>query len=388
MKRRIAIAVLMLMMTCCCACAEILTDAPGTPTQDVVLSLKAFWQDEAQTAYDLKVMPADQLTMDTVTDIFEFVYKQKNRPARYFPEETQQAIARMYGIDPDILYMTEFMRLHAAAITPPADLRTVMTVDVDYDPGQLIVVVLGDTSKPEDLVWTPVMARVTQTGVIECDVPRELMEQLQGEDVLFSLLTVRPGGRGEGAAHREETEPEGVPSKTAMDSTYVVSAVDAAGNALERNFRLLVVSESDVIRKELDKIRTHIQQERLPASTHLPQASQNEFNLLVGRLCSVEQMLIYEYVSLITENYRDTDGDCSATLAFATPYAVGQAVVTALGLPREGAQDSDDTLMDWAVQRAEVKDDGTVEIIFDQLALIGMGEEKGLLLVFSEPFFE
>ena len=388
MKRCMAIAVLLLMMTCGCAWAEVLTDAPGTPTQDIVLSLESFFMDEARTPYGVQVMQADQLTMDTVTDIFEFVYKQKNRAARYFPEETQQAIAEMYGIDPDILYMTEFMRLHKAEVKPHADVKSVMTVDVDYYPGQLIVVVLGDTSNPEDIEWTPVMSRVTDMGVIEYDVPQELIEQMQGEDVLFSLLTVRPGGRGEGAFFEEETDPRNVPSKTATDSTYVVSATDASGKPLDRWFRLLVVSESEVIRKELAKIRKHIVEDQLPASTHLPQNSQNEFELLIGKLCNVQEMPIYEYVSLITENYRDTDGDCAAVLAFATPYKVGQTVITALGLPKEGAQDSDPTLMNWAVQRAEVMENGTLEIIFDQLALIGMGEEKGLLLVFSEPFIE
>ena len=41
--------------------------------------------------------------------------------------------------------------------------------------------------------------------------------------------------------------------------------------------------------------------------------------------------------------------------------------------------------MDWAVQPAVVRDGGHVDIVFDQLALIGMGEETGLLLMFSVP---
>lgn len=388
MKRCIAIAVLMMLMTVCCACAEILTDAPGTPTQDIVLSLESFYMDEAKTPYDVQVMQADQLTMDTVSDIFEFVYKEKNRPARYFPEETQKAIAEMYGIDPDILYMTEFMRLHKAEAKLQEDVQTVMKVDVDYWPGQLIVVVLGDTSNPADIEWTPVMSRVTDTGVIEYDVPAELMEKLQGEDLLFSLLTVHAGGQGGFAGEKKTVDPQKVPSKTAMDTIYVISATDASGKPLDRRFNLLVVNESDVIRKELYKIRKHIQEDALPASTHLPQNSQNEFNLLIGKKCNVQEMPVYDYISLITEGYQDTDGDCSAMLAFATPYKAGQTVITALGLPREGATDSDPTLMNWAVQRAEVKEYGMLEIIFDQLALIGMGEEKGLLLVFSEPIVQ
>ena len=58
--------------------------------------------------------------MDTVTEIYQFVYEQDNRPVRYFPEETQRPIEEMLAgvVDPDVLYMTEFMRLHAAQADP------------------------------------------------------------------------------------------------------------------------------------------------------------------------------------------------------------------------------------------------------------------------------
>ena len=385
LKRGMAIAAWLLVMTMGCACAEILTDAPGTPTQDVVTALEAVWQDAENTAYDLQVMQSDRLTMDTVTEIFEFVYKAENRPARYFPAETQRAIAQLYGIDPDILYMTEFMRLHAAQAEPQAELKARMTMDVKYQPGQLVVAVLGDISNPDATDWTPIPARVTQTGVIECDIPEELIKEIQGEDLFFSLLTVNPGGRVSSAEEQKRIKPENIPSKRAEDSTYVVRAEDGEGQPLASAFRLHVVSESEIIRKELSKLRTHIMQEQQPASTYLPLENQNELDLLAGDPDSVQQMPIFEYVSLITEDYCDTDGDSSAVLAFATPYVEGQTVITALGLPREDAQDSDPTLMNWHVQRAEVLKEGYVEIIFDQLALIGMGEEKGLLLIFSEP---
>ena len=150
----------------------------------------------------------------------------------------------------------------------------------------------------------------------------------------------------------------------------------------------IFVSENEVIRRELAKLSKHIVEDKLPASTHLPLYSQNESELLVGRECAVQEMPIYEYICLITEEYRDTDGDAAARFAFATPYEMGQTVITALGLPNEDAKDEDPTLMNWAVQRAEVMEEGRVEIVFDQLALIGMGEEKALLLVFSEPFAE
>lgn len=385
-KRGMVIAALLLMMTVGCACAEILTDAPGTPTQDVVAALDAVWQDGEGTPYDLRVLQSDRLTMETVTDIFGFVYKEGNRPARYFPEETQLAIAQMYGVDPDMLYMTEFMRMNAADGEAQAQLKVRMKVDVEYQPGQLVVAVLGDTSNPGATEWTPVMARITQPGMIECDIPKELMNELQGEDLFFSLLTVNPDSRVSRVENQKRVKSEHIPSKRAEDSTYVVRAADEDGQPQDSAFMLHVVSESETIRRELDKLRKHITQEQLPASEHLPQASRDELELLAGTQDCAAQMPIFEYVPLITENYRDTDGDSSAVLAFATPYAEGQTVVTALGLPRKDAQESDPTLMKWSVQRAEVLKEGYLEIIFDQLALIGMGEQKGLLLVFSEPF--
>jgi len=385
-KRGMAIAAALLILAAGCACAEILTDAPGTPTQDVLMALEAVWQDEGKTPYDLHVMQPDRLTMDTVSEIFGFVYKEGNRPARYFPEETQSAIAQMYGVDPDILHMTEFMRLNAAGSVPQAGLKASMKVDVEYQPGQLVVVILVDTGNPAETDWTPVMARVAERGVIECDIPSALMKELQGGDLFFSLLTVRPDGGRSGAREQKRILPENIPSKRAEDSTYVVRAADESGQPLASPFRLHVVGESDTIRKELEKLREHITKEQQPASTHLPQASRNEMELLTGNPDAASQMPVFEYVPLITEDYFDTDGDSSAVLAFATPYAVGQSVVTALGLPRKDAQETDPTLMDWAVQRAEVLKEGYLEIVFDQQALIGMGEETGLLLVFSDPF--
>lgn len=392
MKRSLGILLVLCLLLTGSALAAEATDAPGTPTQDVVLSLTAAWQDELKTAYDLQVMPADQLTMDTVTDIYRFVYEEHNRPVRYFPEETQEAIEAMLGdTDPDALYMTEFMRLHAAEIVPPTDLDAVMLLDVDYQLGQLVVVVLGDTTDPENLVWTPVESRVTALGQVECVVPQELMEQLQGEDVLFSLLTVRKGNRGGIVNYETDVEHDELPSKTADDMIHINTIISEDGTPLADDFALIITEESDVITIELAKIHEHVKKEELPISAYLPEESQNEIQLLLnqnGRNTQKEELVVYEYLPLITENYKDTYGDVIATFRFATPYAEGQQVVTMLGLPKDGAVETDPTLMDWAVQRAQVNADGEVEIVFDQLALIGMGEDAGLLLVLSEPLAE
>ena len=107
-KRFLGILLVMALLLTGAALAVEATDAPGTPTHDVVLSLTANWMDEENTAYEMEVMEPDQLTTDTVTEIYKFVYEQGMRPVRYFPEETQRQIEAMLEgvVDPDALYMT------------------------------------------------------------------------------------------------------------------------------------------------------------------------------------------------------------------------------------------------------------------------------------------
>lgn len=387
MKKRILGIGLALMLLTVSASAAVLTDAPGTPTQDRAVALDARWEDEARTAYDLRELPADHLTVNQAVDVYDFVYEQGNRPVRWYPEDTQKAIEAIISVDPDALYMTEFMRLHAAEIVPPADLEATMTLTIDYQPGQLTVVVLGDTSDPANLVWTPVESRVIANGQVEFNVPQALMAQLQGEDLLFSLLTVRQGARG--TVEVETTEvPENLPSKQAGDTTRVVKTVTRDGQALPDDFKIAIVPETELIRREITMLGQFVTEQEQPALNWLPEEDQNRVRYLLG--VDGEALIVSDYVPLITEDFRPTDGDAVGTLSFATPYSESQTIVTALGIPDKNADNADEiqngkTQMKWSVQPAIVREGGVVDVVFDQLALIDMGTETGLLLMLSEP---
>ena len=387
MKKRILGIGLVLMLLTGSASAAVLTDAPGTPTQDRAVALDARWEDEARTAYDLRELPADHLTVNQAVDVYDFVYEQGNRPVRWYPEDTQKAIEAIISVDPDALYMTEFMRLHAAEIVPPADLEATMTLTIDYQPGQLTVVVLGDTSDPANLVWTPVESRVIANGQVAFNVPQALMAQLQGEDLLFSLLTVRQGARG--TVEVETTEvPENLPSKQAGDTTRVVKTVTRDGQALPDDFKIAIVPETELIRREITMLGQFVTEQEQPALNWLPEEDQNRVRYLLG--VDGEALIVSDYVPLITEDFRPTDGDAVGTLSFATPYSESQTIVTALGIPDENADNTDEiqngkTQMKWSVQPAIVREGGVVDVVFDQLALIDMGTETGLLLMLSEP---
>ena len=387
MKKRILGIGLALMLLTVSASAAVLTDAPGTPTQDRAVALDARWEDEARTAYDLRELPADHLTVNQAVDVYDFVYEQGNRPVRWYPKDTQKAIEAIISVDPDTLHMTEFMLLHAAEIVPPADLEATMTLTIDYQPGQLTVVVLGDTSDPANLVWTPVESRVIANGQVEFNVPQALMAQLQGEDLLFSLLTVRQGARG--TVEVETTEvPENLPSKQAGDTTRVVKTVTRDGQALPDDFKIAIVPETELIRREITMLGQFVTEQEQPALNWLPEEDQNRVRYLLG--VDGEALIVSDYVPLITEDFRPTDGDAVGTLSFATPYSESQTIVTALGIPDKNADNADEiqngkTQMKWSVQPAIVREGGVVDVVFDQLALIDMGTETGLLLMLSEP---
>lgn len=383
MKRVLGMALALTMLTAS-ASAAVFTDAPGTPTQDRAVSLTAVWQDEQQTTYDLKDMPADQLTMNTATDVYDFVYEQGNRPVRWYPEDTQKAIEAMVSVNPDVLYMTEFMRLHAAEAEATSELDATMTLKIDYQPGQLTVVVLGDTSDPENIVWTPVESQVTETGVVTFQIPAELMSQLQGEDLLFSLLTVRQGSRGTTTVVTTEV-PDVLPSKQAEDTTRIVETVTADGAAKPHDFELEIVPETSLIQRELTLLGQYVTEQQQPALSWLPEEDQNRVRYLLGT--DGNDLIVSDYVPLISKDFRPTDGDAVGSLSFATPYQEGQTIVTALGLPKEdgSTSDGDESQMDWIVQPATVRANGVVDVVFDQLALIDMDTETGLLLMLSVP---
>ncbi len=388
MSKRILGILLAIMLLTGSAFAAVLTDAPGTPTQDRAVFLKAEWLDDARTQYELERLPADQLTMDTVTDIYDFVYEQGNRPVRWYPEKTQREIEAMVSVDPDALYMTEFMRLHAEDAEPQADLSAVMQLQIDYQVGQLTVVVLGDTTDPENVVWTPVESHVTAVGVVEFEVPQSLMEQLYGEDLLFSLLTIRQGP----TKHTEvvPTEvPEIRPSKTAEDNTRIIETITDDGTARPDDFELVIVSETDIIKREISLLQQYVTEQNQPALSWLPEEDQNRVRYLLG--ANTDDLIVTDYVPLITRDYRATDGDAVGSIAFATPYEAGQTIVTALGIPKadaDAAALNDETQMDWSVQPAVVREGGWVDIVFDQLALIDMEKDTGLLLMLSVPAAE
>lgn len=394
MKKRVLGLTLALALMAGGAKAAVLTGVPGTPTQDGAVSLSAVWQSEGKDAYALESCPADQLTMDMVEDAYTFVFEEGNRPVRWYPEEAQRAIEALAGAGTDELRMTEFFRLHAPEAEQQADLQVTMKLDVAYQPGQTVVVMLGDASDAEKPVWTALEAQVTQDGQVELTLPQALMAQLQGKDVLLSVLaskaapaadssaTALPGGE-QGTAAEATAVPGALPSKQASDTTRIEPTLGRDGQALQDDFELAIVPETEEISREMALLAQHVTQAQQSALSWLPQDAQSRIRYLLG--AEADGLIVSDYVTLVARDFRPTDGGAVGTFSFATPYQEGQTIVTALGLPRTDAAGENETRMNWTVQPATVRQNGRVDVVFDQLALADMGQETGVLLVLSQP---
>lgn len=179
-----------------------------------------------------------------------------------------------------------------------------------------------------------------------------------------------------------------LPSKTASDTTTVVEYVSESGTPLEDDFELLVVEENEIIQNELAMIRNHVIDQGRPVCTWLPEDTQDEIQQQLDDDVEMENLVVYDIVPVITRNYKDAYGNVICTMSFATPYPEGHQIVAVLGLPKQEETVDSETQMDWIVQTARVNADGNVEIVFKQEALIGMGEQIGMLMLLAEPLAE
>lgn len=394
---RVAAMVLVVMLLTGAAFATELekerTLVPGTPTHSEVIDIQANWQDEAKTEFGLYAVEPDQHTIDIVNEAYDYVYKEGHHPVEYFPEETQKQIAELCpDVDIDALYITEMMKMHGDASDVKADLDVDTLYDVSYQPGQLVIVVIGiDKEDPaedeEPIDWEAIKGEVPELGRITYTVDEELAEQLKDKDFTLSVLTIL-GADGETVVKRiEEKKHVDVPSKSAYD-VIVVKEIVTSKDGEAADFKLLISDETPVIKEELTKLEKHIKEDELPAVQYLPEAIRDEMQLLLGEDVDLDNMVIYDYLPLVTEDYDKTFGDAEAEFVFATPYTADKKVVTVLALPKDiaekDAKKGENELMDWSIQRAEVAADYTVDITFDQLGLEKMGYETGLMLVLSE----
>lgn len=385
MKKMLSVLLVLTLLLLHAVCAAAMplygegyTDVPSVMTQD---SVREFVVEPDE---EVEVLQPYEETSAQLEELYDFVWKQQNRPVRYYDEETQLKIGQLIeGVSIDSLYMTEFMGLQLSVVEEAEEtvgLR--VTLGNDYYVGQLIVVVLGRRNDDGDYRWYVYRGEVTETGVIRCDVPAAEYAELTQQRTVFHVLTIRDGaGRADGdqQAMVEETAR---PSKEAKDLRQVTGWKSASGEEIDDQFRIYFVDYTKPMSDEILKMEEFAAEGNAPIEW-FPEELRQQAQELKTDGVALEEMEIYDIAAVMAEEYKDTYGDISTVTQFPTSYRDDREMFAMLGFWTEQGE------FEWYCLRAEaveVTPDAT--IVYKQLTLPRMEEEPAMLVVFSEPLTE
>lgn len=358
--------------------SEEYTDTTIAMTQDYVIEIRV------NEDSDVDTLQPDRRAVELLNAIYDFVWQEKNPPARYYDEMTQDEIWYLIGgADIDLLHLTESMRLQLEG-QPDEPVKVEMVLDVDYRIGQLIVVVLGIPQADGSYEWHPYRGHVLTVGQIEFFVPEEDWAMLAAQPVNFHVLTDRVGARGTGEWHeRGMTERQEIFSKEAVDITHTVRWYTETDNELQDKFSISLVDLTDHMEEEQALIGYHLR-EGGEILKWFPDERQAEALLMLPEHIDPASLIAYDVIAVEAEYYVDAYGDVTVEIVFGTQYLPEKAMVVLAGFPIPKADDTYE--MVWYVLRADaLAEGGSVEIGLKQLNLQQMMEEPMMMVVISEP---
>lgn len=358
------------------------TDVPTMLTQDSVLELRAGEECVAEA------LAPDAQTMALLRDVYEFVWVEENRPARYYDEETQRKITDLVGgMDIDLLLMTEAMRFQLTG-DPEKAVTVEMLLDVEYRVGQLIVAVLGVPQGDGEYVWYPYRGRVEELGEIKWDIPLADWPLLCAQPISLHVMTDRIGPRGERLMHEERyVEHYEIFSKDSGDVIITRRWYTVTGETIGNDFRVMLEPLNALMQREVGRIGDHLE-EGGTILDYFPEDRRDEALLMVPVNVDPATLIPYDVIAMRVENYMEPYGDVNVEMLFGTDYQPEKAMVVLAGFPIREAVEA--PFVEWFVLRAETVDlpedeADPVVIGLKQLNLTRMEEEPLMLVVISEP---
>lgn len=354
------------------------TDVPSVMTQD---SVREFTMEAGGQAVLLQ--PYEE-TVDLLEQMYDFVWRQKGRPVRFYDGQTQSRIAALAPeIDIDSLYMTEFMGTQIE--NGAADGKTVtmhMEIDTKYTPGRLVVVVMGMKADDGSYRWFPYRGEVPQTGVIEWQMGAQDAEALSQEKTVLQVLTVRTGAGGYVQGQTQEDEGEPRPSRQARDLTKIDDWSSESGEPIDDLFRIYYVERTQEMDEEMLRMEQFIGEGNAPIEW-FPEDVRRQVQQMQPGGAEIGEMVIYDIEAVMDENYREAYGDIATESSFPTSYSAQKEMFALLGIQtQEGG-------FEWHYLRANGLDETQkAEIVYKQRILPVLQQEPAMLVVFSEPLIE
>ncbi len=360
------------------------TDVPTAMTQDSVAELLATEDCVIET------LQPDEESIALLDSVYRFVWEGKNRPARYYDVPTQEKISALIGGgDIDILHMTEAMRLQLTG-EPAMAVTATMRLNVEYRVGQLIVVVLGIPQGGGEYIWYPYRGWVETLGEIKWDIPVEDWTELCKQPISFHVLTDRIGPRGGKLWGYEEYHEQTPPSfsKDSGDVNGMRWWYSEWGEKIEDNFRVWLVELTEPMQQEVARIGEHVAAGK-PILDYFPMERKAEALLMLPADVAPADLVAYDIIAMMDEEYKDTYGDVNVEVVFGTAYDPQKAMIILAGFANE--DDPEAPFVEWYVLRAEALEpqngqekSDSVEIGLKQLFLPWMEEKPLMLVVISE----
>lgn len=359
--------------------AEDYTDVPSVMTQDSVQSFTA------ELYGSVELLQPYQESVALLEELYDFVWNQQNRPVRFYDEDTQNAIqALVPEADIDNLYMTEFMGLQLS-IDDERSESIAMRVELepDYVPGQLIVAVMGIQNADDSYTWYPYRGNVPEIGVICWDMSINEFVALTQDRSVLHILTIRPGSGNQGQESDANPAETARPSKQVGDLTNVAGWESTTGSKIDDSFRIFFVDLTGPMQEEMLRMESFISEGHAPIEW-FPEEIQNQAQEMKQDSATVNEMVIYDVVAVMDENYQDTYGDVATENSFPTSYSADKEMFALLGFWQSDANE-----FEWYYLRASGMENTTnAEIVYKQLVLPTMEEKPAMLIVFSEPLIE
>jgi len=359
---------------------DLYSDAPANPTQDNVDYIVSEYCLEGveKSPCSIVTLVPSPLTVDVLEEIYDFVDVNRQPPARYFPEETQQEIKEILGGgDPDALYMPEFMSILPEKMQLDADVLVDVQMNIDYNEGQLVIPVLGREAE-NGVEWKALPSTVVEKDIIRFTVPCEIMRHYAGQETLFALLALKPGSGNNEADIVTRVEESFIPSKNASNIVYVIETITYTVDGELVDCQIIIVPQTAPIKAEMNKMMLYFTNALMKPIRYFDEVTIHEAALMLNDV-DVDTLIPYEVTQVMVRNYQEPYGDVMAKFSFPTPFEEGQQMVALIGMPdNEGA-------FSWMPLHAEVKDE-YVEITFSSSVLPAMMEDAGILLVMGEHF--
>ncbi|MBQ7850719.1 MAG: hypothetical protein IJ343_13425 [Clostridia bacterium] len=176
-----------------------------------------------------------------------------------------------------------------------------------------------------------------------------------------------------------------VPSKTADDLTKVEIAETETGVVADPSFSVAVTEPTEKITGEVTAMQEFAAQDK-PVVEFFPAEVQQEIAAVLPETVAVADVVAYELVPVVVENYEENYGDVVIDFEFATVFPEETEVIVLLGLPKAEVAEGEDAI-EWIVKTGVVSE-GKISILFTQEELVRMDVEEALLVVMGAPIAE